>query len=62
MAGLFIDERLCDDHNISPLLAQKRVDLIKECSALIVSLKARFHGALFHYTGVPSVSTGAQIT
>lgn len=54
MAGLFVGEMLCDDHNISPLVAQKRVDLIKECSAFIVSIKAVFHGALFHYIGLSS--------
>ena len=45
MAGLFIDERICDDRSIRPLVAQKRLDLIKECSAF--SLKA-----LFHYIGL----------
>ena len=41
IAGLFIDDRICDNRNIRPLVAQKRVDLIREWSAFLGGQKAR---------------------
>ena len=41
IAGLFIDESICDNRNIRPLVAQKWVDLIRERSAFLGSQKAR---------------------